>query len=98
MFRGVGLLLARWRKLKNSDEIDNSVQVLRRHNPYHESDHMLAQVLNLFTGGTCIEDRAALQQDRGVLRMRGTDRYPDPTTSGSFGGSTTGRIRERWTT
>lgn len=83
-FGGVSLFLSLWRQLKVSDAIDLRVDVLRRHKPYHESDHVLAQVLNLFVGGTCIEDQATLQLDRAVLRMLGTERFPDPTTSGDF--------------
>jgi hypothetical protein len=83
-FGGLGLLLTLWRQLKLSDAIDRRVRVLRRHNPYHESDHVLAQVLNLFAGGSCIEDQATLQLDGAVLRMLGAKRFPDPTTSGDF--------------
>ena len=83
-FGGIGLLLALWRRLDVASIIDDRVSVLRRHKPYYESDHVLAQVLNLFSGGGCIEDQAALQQDRAVLRMLGADRFPDPTTSGDF--------------
>ena len=81
---GISLCLVLWRKLKISELIDERVQVLRRHRPYHESDHVLAHVLNLFAGGSCIHDQKSLQQDGAVLRMLGTDRFPDPTTSGDF--------------
>jgi len=81
---GISLCLALWRKLGMSQVIDERIHVLRRHKPYHESDHVLAHVLNLFAGGSCIEDQGSLQQDGAVLRMLGTDRFPDPTTSGDF--------------
>jgi len=81
---GISLLLSLWRKLDVSTAIDQNMHVLRRRKVYYESDHVLAHVLNLFSGGNCIEDQAALQQDCAVLRMLGTDRFPDPTTSGDF--------------
>ena len=81
---GITLLLSLWRQFNVADTIDDKVSVLQRHRPYHESDHVLAQVLNLFTGGTCIEDQATLQQDLAVLRLLGSERFPDPTTSGDF--------------
>jgi hypothetical protein len=81
---GLSLLLALWRRLGVSAVIDEKVTVLKQHRPYHESDHVAAQVANLFVGGECIEDQAALQTDPAVLRMMGATRFPDPTTSGDF--------------
>jgi hypothetical protein len=70
--------------LKVPEIIDKHVHVLERHLPYHESDHVLAQALNLYSGGTCLEDMANLQQSEAVLRMLGACRLPDPTTGGDF--------------
>ena len=81
---GLILPLALWRRFGVAKAIDGRVHVLERHKPYHESDHVLAQVLNLYSGGTCIEDQAHLQLDRAVHRMAGTPAIPDPTTSGDF--------------
>jgi len=81
---GISLCLALWRKLGISQMIDQHVHVLQRHKPYHESDHVLAHVVNLFVGGSCIEDQSSLQVDGAVLRLLGTNRFPDPTTSGDF--------------
>jgi hypothetical protein len=64
--------------------IDEHVDVFQVHRPYYESDHVLAQALNLYAGGTCLEDQAALQHDEGVLRLLGAVRIPDPTTAGDF--------------
>jgi hypothetical protein len=81
---GLSLLFALWRKLGASADIDQHVEVLKQHRPYHESDHIAAQVASMVAGGTCIEDQAMLQQDPAVLRMMGSTRFPDPTTSGDF--------------
>jgi hypothetical protein len=83
-FGGTALVLALWRQLDAARVIDGMVHVLRRHRPYHESDHILAQSLNLILGGTCLEDLSRLQHDPAILRMLGGDRVPDPTTSGDF--------------
>ncbi len=76
-----GVFLKRFRV---AQQIDERVQVLKLHLPFHESDHVLAQALNLYVGGECLEDQAALQHDEGVLRMLGACRIPDPTTAGDF--------------
>ena len=64
--------------------LDEHLSLLKQHRPFQESDHVLAQVYNLFVGGGCIEDMANLQQSEAVLRMLGACRLPDPTTGGDF--------------
>ena len=83
-YGGLVLALAFLRRFRVAQAIDERVQVLKLHLPYHELDHVIAQALNLYAGGTCIEDQAALQHDEGVLRMLGACRLPDPTTAGDF--------------
>lgn len=81
---GLVLPLALLRRIKAAEVIDDRVVVLKRHLPYHESDHVLSQALMLYAGGTCLEDMAMLQQDPALLKMLGAERTPDPTTSGDF--------------
>ena len=38
------------------EAIDKGVHVLKRHLPYHESDHVLNIAYNALSGGTCLED------------------------------------------
>jgi hypothetical protein len=83
-YGGLALATAFVRRFRVAQAIDERVQVLKLHLPYHESDHVLAQVLNLYAGGTCIEDLATLQHDAGVKRLLGACRLPDPTTAGDF--------------
>ena len=83
-FGGVTLLAALWRRLDAAEIVDERVDVLRRKNPYHVSDHVFAHALNLYVGGDCIEDLAVLQHDPAMLRMLGATRLPDPTTAGDF--------------
>ena len=83
-FGGVALAAAFFKRFRVAQEIDDRVHVLKLHLPFHESDHVLAQALNLYVGGECLEDQATLQHDEGVLRMLGACRLPDPTTAGDF--------------
>jgi len=64
--------------------LDREVELLKRHVPYHESDHILTHAYNIFTGGTCIEDIASLQSSEAFMKLVGTSRVPDPTTAGDF--------------
>jgi hypothetical protein len=81
---GLVLPLALLRRVKAPQLIDERVEVLKLHLPYHESDHVISQALMLYAGGNCLEDMAMLQQDPALLRMLGAQRTPDPTTSGDF--------------
>ena len=83
-YGGLALATALLKRFRVAQEIDERVHVLKLHRPFHESDHVLAQALNLYVGGECLEDQAALQHDEGVLRMLGACRLPDPTTAGDF--------------
>lgn len=83
-FGGLDLASAFCRRFKVAEKIDAHVSVLKRHLPYHESDHVLTQCLNLYVGGTCLEDQAHLQHSEPVLKLLGAVRLPDPTTAGDF--------------
>ncbi len=66
------------------DAIDRHVQVLKVALPYHESDHVLSIAYNVLCGGTCLQDLEQRRQDEVYLDALGTQRIPDPTTSGDF--------------
>jgi len=66
------------------DALDQHVQVLKRHLPYHESDHILGIAYNLLSGGTCLQDIEQRRQDEVYLDAVGAQRIPDPTTAGDF--------------
>jgi len=72
------------RSLGIAQDLDGELSLLASHRPFHESDHVLTHVYNLYAGGTCIEDIADLQTSEPVRRMLGADRIPDPTTAGDF--------------
>lgn len=81
---GLGLLQAVVEFVGLQENLDAHVQVLRRHQPYHESDHILAQVYNILTGGQCLEGLEARRRDEGFLNALGARRIPAPTTAGDF--------------
>jgi len=65
-------------------DLNRELSLLASHRPFHESDHVLTHVYNLYAGGTCIEDIADLQTSEPVRRILGANRVPDPTTAGDF--------------
>lgn len=66
------------------DEIDNRIKLLKRHLPYHESDHVLNIAYNYLAGGSCLQDIELLRNDEAWLNALGAQIIPDPTTSGDF--------------
>jgi hypothetical protein len=64
--------------------IDEHVEVLKVHLPYHESDHVLGIAYNVLCGGTCLQDIERRRQDEVYLDALGAQRIPDPTTAGDF--------------
>lgn len=81
---GLGMLQTVVNAVGLREEIDESLHLLRRHLPYHESDHVMALVYNVLTGGECLEDLEARRSNEGYLNALGARRLPDPTTAGDF--------------
>ena len=81
---GIGLMLQLARRVALVEEIDRSVELLKVHLPYHESDHVLNIAFNVLAGGHCLEDLERLRQDEVYLAALGAERIPDPTTAGDF--------------
>ena len=79
---GAMLLLARTTGLIRA--IDHNLHLLKRHLPYHESDHVLNIALNLLAGGKRIEHLELRRNDEVYLNALGAQRIPDPTTAGDF--------------
>jgi hypothetical protein len=65
-------------------EIDEGVELLKVHLPYHESDHVLNLAYNVMCGGTRLEDIERLRHDSAYMDALGADLIPDPTTAGDF--------------
>jgi hypothetical protein len=67
-----------------TDAINNNVCVLKRHVPYHESDHVLNIAYNILCGGSRLEHIEHRRNDAAYLDAIGAQRIPDPTTEGDF--------------
>jgi hypothetical protein len=83
-YGGLALAAGLVRSLGLAQDLNRELSLLSSHRPFHESDHVLTHVYNLYAGGTCIEDIADLQTSEPVRRMLGAERIPDPTTAGDF--------------
>ena len=81
---GIGMMHLLARRTGLIESIDTNVEVLKRHLPYHESDHVLNVAYNMLSGGTCLEDIELKRQDEVYLNALGAQRIPDPTTAGDF--------------
>jgi len=66
------------------DAINEKLHLLKRHLPYHESDHVLNIAFNTLTGGTCLDDIELRRNDEVFMDGLGVERIPDPTTAGDF--------------
>ena len=81
---GIAMIHRMVRKLGLAEEINKSLNVLKLHVPYHESDHVLNLAYNVVCGGKTIEDLENLRQDEAYMNAIGARRIPDPTTAGDF--------------
>jgi hypothetical protein len=81
---GIGAMLLVARKSGLIDDIDGRLHLLKRHLPYHESDHVLNIALNILAGGDKLEHLELRRNDEVYLNALGAQRIPDPTTAGDF--------------
>lgn len=81
---GIGAMHLMVRKLGLADEIDARVHLLKRHLPYHESDHVLNLAYNALLQGVRLQDIELRRNDEAFLDGLAAQRIPDPTTSGDF--------------
>lgn len=83
-YGGIGAIHTMVCRLGLDQEINEKVELLKVHLPYHESDHILNMAYNIMCGGTCLDDIERLRQCESYLNGLGTERIPDPTTAGDF--------------
>src|SRR4051812_49391241 len=81
---GIGAMLLLARRIGLIRDIDHNLHLLKRHLPYHESDHVLNIALNILAGGKCFEHLELRRNDEVYLNALGAERIPDPTTEGDF--------------
>lgn len=81
---GIGAIHLLAQRIGLVDLLNEKVKVLKRHLPYHESDHVLNLAYNIMAGGERLEDIELRRQDECFLNGLGAQRIPDPTTAGDF--------------
>jgi hypothetical protein len=81
---GIGAMHLLARRSGLIEAIDKRLHLLKIHNPYHESDHVLNIAYNLLAGGEYLEDLELRRNDEVYLDALGARRIPDPTTAGDF--------------
>lgn len=83
-FGGIAAVHRLLMKLGLPERIDEEIELLKVHLPYHESDHVLNMAYNVLCGGTRLEDIELLRHDGAYMNALGADLIPDPTTAGDF--------------
>ena len=83
-YGGMGALHTMVQTLGLVEEINEKLELLKIHLPYHESDHVLNIAYNILAGGQRLEDIELRRQDESFLNGLGAQRIPDPTTAGDF--------------
>ena len=81
---GIGAIHLLARKVGLIEDIDRDLHLLKRHQPYFESDHVLNIAYNLMAGGSRIEHLEVRRNDEVYLDALRATRIPDPTTAGDF--------------
>ena len=81
---GIGAMHLLVQRVGLMKDIDRSLELLKVHLPYHESDHVLNIAYNILAGGVRLEDIELRRQDENFLNGLGAQRIPDPTTAGDF--------------
>ena len=81
---GIGAIHRLVKKTGLVDRIDEKLQLLKVHAPYHESDHVMNIAYNALCGGRTLDDIELRRNDRVFLDALGAKSIPDPTTAGDF--------------
>jgi hypothetical protein len=81
---GIGAIHLLARRIGLIRNIDARLHLLKRHLPYHESDHVLNIAYNIFAGGKRLEHLELRRNDEVYLDALDAQRIPDPTTAGDF--------------
>lgn len=81
---GIGAIHKMVKQIGLDKEIDDNLELLKVHLPYHESDHVLNIAYNVLVGGERLEDIELRRNDEIFMDAIGAQRIPDPTTAGDF--------------
>ena len=85
---GVGAMHRLARHVGLVEQIDEHVEVLKAHLPYHESDHVLNIAYNVLSGGECLEDIELRRNDEVYLKTVRPTHRGCPGDGGRSGGRT----------
>lgn len=83
-YGGIGAIHQMVQRIGLADELNDRLNLLKYHLPYHESDHVLNIAYNVLIGGVRLEDIELRRSDEVFLNALGAERIPDPTTAGDF--------------
>jgi hypothetical protein len=83
-YGGIGAIHLMVQKLGLAKQLDQCVELLMRHLPYQESDHVLNIAYNALLGGQRLEDIELRRKDEAFLDGLGAQRIAEATTSGDF--------------
>jgi hypothetical protein len=81
---GLGLVIQLVEHLGLAETLNKRLNLLKRHLPYHESDHILNLTYNILTGGQCLDDLDQLRQNPAYMDALGAKRIPASTTAGDY--------------
>jgi hypothetical protein len=81
---GIGAMFKLAKKVGLVDGVDQGLELLKRHRPYTESDHILNIAFNALAGGVVLDDIEVRRNDAAFLDALGARTIPDPTTAGDF--------------
>jgi hypothetical protein len=83
-YGGIGIIHDLVRQVGLPAQIDSALELLKRHRPYLESDHVLNIAYNVVVGGHVLDDIEHRRNDAAFLGALGARAIPDPTTAGDF--------------
>ena len=75
---GIGAIFLLAQKIELIEDIDRNLHLLKRHLPYHESDHVLNIAFNILAGGQRIEHLELRRNDEVYLDALGANANPRP--------------------
>lgn len=81
---GIGAIHQMVHHLGLPASINARLKLLKVHNPYFESDHVLNIAYNALCGGQTLDDIELRRNDQAALDALGAESIPDPTTAGDF--------------